>query len=123
MSGRLVEAHARYSIAGVTATVQKARWDFNGFEGTNKDRQEAELYELSYRFNDNVGVFSRYENINLAAEGGNESAEQMITTFGVNYWIVPQVVVKADVQNVNYKDSGEDDKADDSINLGIGWSF
>ena len=52
-----------------------------------------------------------------------ESAEQMITTFGVNYWIVPQVVVKADVQNVNYKDSGEDDKADDSINLGIGWSF
>ncbi|WP_372634316.1 porin [Alcanivorax jadensis] len=123
VSGRLVEAHARYSIAGVTATVQKARWDFNGFEGTNKDRQEAELYELSYRFNDNVGVFSRYENINLAAEGGNESSEQMITTFGVNYWIVPQVVVKADVQNVNYKDSGEDDKADDSINLGIGWSF
>lgn len=122
VSGRLWEAHARYTIAGVTATVQKARWDFNGFDSV-ADRQEAELYELSYKLSDKLGVFGRYENINLQAEGGNESAEKMVSTYGVNYWIVPQVVVKADVQNVNYKDHGEDDKADDSINLGIGWSF
>lgn len=122
VSGRLVEAHARYTIAGVTATVQKARWDFNDF-GTAGDRQEGELYELSYKVTDKLGVFGRYENINLDAEGGNEDSAQMISTYGVNYWIVPQVVVKADVQNVNYKDPTSDDKASDSINLGLGWSF
>ncbi|MCK0155184.1 OprO/OprP family phosphate-selective porin [Alcanivorax sp. S6407] len=123
VSGRLVEAHARYSIAGVTATVQKARWDFNGFEGTGADRQEGELYELSYKLTDKLGFFGRYENINLVAEGGNDTSEQMISTYGVNYWIVPQVVVKADVQNVNYKNPLDDDKAKDTVNLGIGWSF
>ena len=123
VSGRLVEAHARYTIAGVTATVQKARWDFNGFEGTGQDRQEGELYELSYKVTEELGFFGRYENINLVAEGGSETGEQMISTYGVNYWVVPNVALKADVRNVNYKDSTEDDKADDSINLGIGWSF
>lgn len=123
VSARMVEAHARYTIAGVTATVQKARWDFNGFEGTGADRQEGELYELSYKPAEKLGVFGRYEDINTVAEGGNESSAQMITTVGVNYWITPQVVVKADAQNVNYKDHSKDDKADDSINLGVGWSF
>ena len=102
VSARLIEAHARYSIAGVTATVQKARWDFNGFAAVDdaSARQEGELYELSYKPTEKLGVFGRYENINLAAEAGSETAEQMISTFGVNYWIVPQVVVKADVQDV-----------------------
>ena len=122
VSARLVEAHARYTIAGITATVQKARWDFNGFN-TAADRQDGELYELSYKATEKLGVFGRYENINLLAEDGTDNEASMISTFGVNYWIVPQVVVKADMQNVNYKNSTEDDKADDSINLGIGWSF
>lgn len=122
VSGRLVEAHARYTIAGFTATVQKARWDFNGYDAA-KDRQEAELYELSYKATEKLGVFGRYEDINTQAEGGNENGAQMVSTYGVNYWITPQVVVKADVQNVNYKDPAEDDKADDSVNLGVGWSF
>lgn len=125
VSGRLIEAHARYTIAGFTATVQKARWDFNGFAagGAMADRQEGELYELSYKVTDKLGFFGRHSRINLAAEGGDETADELNNTFGVNYWIVPQVVVKADVQNRNFKDGARDDKADDSVNLGLGWSF
>ena len=121
VSARLVEAHARYTIAGITATVQKARWDFNGFN-TAADRQDGELYELSYKATEKLGVFGRYENINLLAEDGTDNEASMISTFGVNYWNVQQVVVKADMQNVNYKKSTEDDKADDRITLRSGWS-
>ena len=117
-----MDAHARYTSGGISSTVQKACWDFNGFN-TAADRQDGELYELSYKATEKLGVFGRYENINLLAEDGTDNEASMISTFGVNYWIVPQVVVKADMQNVNYKNSTEDDKADDSINLGIGWSF
>ena len=124
VSAVLTEAHASYSIAGATFLVQHAAWDFDDTIGVEAaEDQNGLLAEASYKFNDKVGVFVRQTDVDYNAAGSDaENRERTDVTAGVNYWIVPEVVIKADYNDVSY-DAGGDDKADDAINLGIGWSF
>lgn len=121
-SARLVEAHVKYTVAGVTLTAQKARWDLDDKGLADARRQEGELYEISYKLTDKFGVFGRHENIDTTANSTTD-AYKLINTYGVNYWVVPQVALKADIQNVNNVGSNADDNLKDSVNIGLGWSF
>ena len=120
----LLEAHARYTIGGLQLTAMHAAWDIDSdaAEATGQDEQSGEYVEAGYKLFDELGVFARHTQYDLAERDDQES-EVLVNTYGVNYWVHPQVVLKADYQNVNYKDASKDDKVDDSVNLGIGWSF
>lgn len=123
-SAELVETHARYSVGGLQLTAMYARWDIDSdtarLAGT--DDQKGYLLEAGYRFIEEVGVFARHVNYDL--QSGDKTDEDVnVNTYGVNWWIHPQVVLKADYDDVEYKAQGKDDRKDDAINLGIGWSF
>ena len=123
--GVLVEAHARYSIVGATFTVQHAQWEFDKAIGNKAaEEQDGLMAEASYKLTDKVGVFVRHTDIDYN-DGGNdlENTERQDDTVGVNYWVVPHVVLKADYNDVSYDNVGKNDDADDSFNLGLGWSF
>ncbi|MDF1821488.1 MAG: porin [Alcanivoracaceae bacterium] len=122
--GELLEAHARYTLGGLQLTALHAAWDIDSdaAEAAGKDEQSGEYVEAGYKLLDELGIFARHTQYDLAERDDQES-EVLVNTYGVNYWVHPQVVLKADYQNVNYKDARKDDKVDDSVNLGIGWSF
>jgi hypothetical protein len=123
--GVLVEAHARYSIVGATFTVQHAQWEFDKAIGNKAAEEQGGLMaEASYKFTDKIGVFVRHTDLDYN-DGGNdlENTERQDDTVGINYWVVPRVVLKADYNDVSYDNVGKNDDADDSFNLGLGWSF
>lgn len=122
VSGRLLEAHARYNIGPATFTAMYAGWEFDENIGNEAAEEQNGWYgEAAWRFTEQVGVFARHTRYDTGA-GDSVESEVLANTLGVNYWIVPTVVLKADYDNVSYKGAGDDD-ADDSFNLGLGWSF
>ena len=95
-----------------------ARWDLGGAEpaAVGRDRQDGFYLEPSYRFGDKLGLFVRYsEWDNNGGSLADTTREQ--TEIGVNYWLNPNVVIKADYRN----QSGAVD--DSGFNLGLGYSF
>lgn len=122
----LVEAHARYTAGGLQLTAMAAQWDIDSDEAkaAGKDEQKGYLLEAGYKVTDKVGVFGRHVNYDNSAGSANATdTEVLVNTFGVNYWVHPQVVLKADYDNLTYKDPAKDDDKDDAVNLGVGWSF
>jgi hypothetical protein len=87
-----------------------ASWDIGGAAAAaaGADEQWGYYIEPSYKLTDKLGVFVRY------AEYEDYSGEGDATTVGVNYWPIDNVVFKAD-----YTDTS----SDESINLGVGYSF
>lgn len=80
-------------------------------------KSRAFYVEPSFKATEKLGLFARYNSWNTAANApGREDVHQV--NAGVNYWIVPAVVLKADVQATNLPgDEG------DGFNLGMGLSF
>lgn len=115
----LLEAHADWHWQSVGVRALFAQWDIDNDVANviGADTMTGFYLEPSYRVNDKVGVFTRYNNWNTAANAvGKEDDEQV--NIGINYWIEPRVVLKADVQNTNkLNDEG------DGFNLGLGLSF
>ena len=87
------------------APADAARAEQNGF-----------YVETAYRITPEIGLFARYNQWdNKAADSVDSEAAQ--TDVGVNWWLHPQVVVKADYQQ-------QSKTVDvDGFNLGLGWSF
>ena len=81
----------------------------------NADSLDGWYAEPSYKLTDKLGVFVRYSEY----ERADQLAREFETwDYGVNFWLHPRVVLKAD-----YTDSiGEGDESD-AFNLGLGWSF
>lgn len=124
-NARLIEAHARYSIAGLQLTAQHARWDIDSdvAEIIGADEQEGTMFEAGYKFINEVGVFARHTVIDTnAGSEDNLDEETVVQTGGVNYWPHPRVVLKADYQDFEYK-SDAGDGGENRFNLGLGWSF
>lgn len=113
----LVSAHAIYKSDTFGFRALWAEWDIDGddFDTAGADRLSGWYIEPSYKLTDNLGVFVRYSEYD---RGNKLNTEFETYDFGINYWLNPNVVLKAD-----YTDTvGEGDEGD-AFNLGVGWSF
>lgn len=99
-----------------------ASWDVDGagFEANGRDTQEGWYIEPSYKITEQIGVFARFSEYNNNA-GDSTSTDAEVLEYGVNYWLHPQVVLKADYTDYVNDNSGSTDS--DAFNLGVGWSF
>ncbi len=115
-SATLREMHAIYQVGGFQLRALHAQWtiDSDVAKAANKDEQKGFYLEPSYRFNDTVGVFTRYSKWN---NGSTSATEKKSTQVGVNVWMHANVVLKADYEKIS---AASDDKG---INLGIGYHF
>lgn len=117
-SATLFEAHGIYSMGPFSLRALWANWDVNGSEADliGKDSQKGYYVEPSIKATEKLGFFVRYSNWNNTA-GLSTSQNQEVTDFGLNFWLHPNVVFKAD-----YSDHAHGSDSD-SLNLGVGWSF
>ena len=74
--------------------------------------------------NFDVAPFVRYERIDIKQQEDPANGQlqdpnniERTKTFGVNFWVHPQVVLKADVQRYAI------DKSQDRLDLGLGFMF
>ncbi len=117
-SADLIEAHAIYNVAGFGLRALYAAWNVDGPEAEllGRDKQEGYYVEPSYKINDQWGFFARYSEWDNTAGLANSEASKVID-YGVNFWLKPNVVFKADFSTF------QEDTGNDSFNLGVGWSF
>jgi len=113
----LYEAHAIYQGEKLGLRAMYAGWDIDNlqFETVNSDDPTGWYIEPSWMLNKNWGVFARYSEVD-PSRGDRPTQKTEQIDVGFNYWLTPQVVLKAD-----YQDSRED--GSDAFNLGVGWSF
>jgi predicted porin len=118
-SAQLMTAHVDYHWQNFGLRVLGAQWDIDNAvaKATGADKLSGFYVEPSWKVTDKVGVFARYNQWNTAANQVGKSDDEQLNV-GVNYWIDPRVVLKADIQNTNQKN-----KAGDGFNLGVGLSF
>ena len=118
-SAQLMTAHVDCHWQGFGLRVLGAQWDIDNAvaKATGADKLSGFYVEPSWKVTDKIGVFARYNQWNTAANQVGKSDDEQLNV-GVNYWIDPRVVLKADIQNTNQKN-----KAGDGFNLGVGLSF
>jgi predicted porin len=116
-SATLFETHAIYQTGPFALRALWASWDIdgNGFSANGRDSQEGWYLEPSYKPLENLGFFTRYSEYNN--EAGINSNDVETWDYGLNYWLHPRVVLKADYSDIRNKGGN------DSLNLGLGWSF
>ena len=122
ISGQLIETHITYQVAGFGLRALYAAWSFDDEMNTieaGAAKQEGFYVEPSYRINEKWGVFARYNEWDNTADDSVDSKYTQ-TDLGVNFWLHPQVVLKADLQQQNHADGLTEQ---DGINLGFGYSF
>ncbi len=115
-SALLWEAHAAYQKGGFGLRALYAMWDIDGDEAQalGRDEQDGWYIEPSYKLTPRLGFFARYSEWDNNA-GDNTDTEIEEWDLGLNFWLVENVVFKADWAD---QKNGED-----SFNLGVGWSF
>lgn len=117
----LWEVHAAIQKGNFGLRTLYATWDLDGDgpKSVGADEQTGWYIEPSYQFTDSVGVFTRYSEWDNQA-GNSSDSEIEEWAMGVNWWLHPQVVVKAD-----YQDQDAEDESDefDGFNVGIGYQF
>ncbi|MFV1973691.1 MAG: porin [Thiohalobacterales bacterium] len=116
----LYEAHADIQRGPFGLRALYAMWDLDGDgpDAIGADEQKGFYVEPSWRFNDKIGIFARYNQWDNAAGNGSDSEEKQYNA-GVNFWPHPGVVLKADVQ----QQDNEGKKNDNGFNLGIGYQY
>ncbi len=127
----LVETHADIRRGGWGLRALYARWDIDSTtaEAMGADEQFGWYVEPSYRFEvpfgyddgyGELGVFARYNEVDENAGSNAVDGETEQIDLGVNYWPIPNVVLKADYNFINGEGQGNDDSR---LNLGIGYQF
>lgn len=119
-SATLLSLYADYQLGGFDLRALWASWDIDGKipAASGQDEQTGYYIEAGYKIMPNLGFFLRLAEYDNQA-GDNNASEVEVTTVGANYWLVDNVAIKIDYQDVDASPSG----GKDSINLGIGWSF
>jgi hypothetical protein len=105
----LWEAHAIYSIQQFMLKALYASWDLDG-EGpkaAGKDEQFGWYVEPSYKFNQEFGVFARYNFWDNSANSNIDTEYQQVDV-GINYWPHPNVVLKFDYQKQDTPDGANE---------------
>ena len=116
----LVEGHAIIEMGGFGLRALYAEWNVTGAgpEANGRDSQVGGYIEPSYRVNDSFGVFARYSSYDNE-DGNSTGSRKTQSDVGFNYYLDPQVVLKADYMSQS-NDSGSEQKG---INVGMGYSF
>jgi hypothetical protein len=98
-----------------------ADWSLDGPgpASVGADRQTGWYVEPSWRFNEQWGVFARYNRWDNQA-GDRLDSEYVQWDVGVNYWLHPDVVFKLDYQD---QDAPPGKREMDGWNLGVGYQF
>jgi len=119
-SANLYETHLAYNKGPFALKALAARWDLEGRgpKSIGADKQEGWYIEPSYKMNESLGIFARYSEYDNAA-GSSSLSEKAQLDLGANWWLSPEVVVKADYQFQNNKDK----KDQNGFNLGLGYQF
>jgi hypothetical protein len=138
--GQLVAAHMVWNRGPFNLRALWADWNFEGdgvggIEEKGADQQSGWYIEPSYKFspgNYDIGVYARYENLDGFAtkvDDDDINVEYQLGKFdewqvGVNYWPVPNVVLKFDYRERSHDQSLAAANFDfEGIDLGIGYSF
>lgn len=118
----LFEANIQYQINGFAIKALYANWDLNdkvNAISAGREQQLGYFIEPAYRFGqaNQFGVFTRFSLWDNNA--GDDNSDDAIKQFdlGFNYWLTPQVVLKADYQDQSGAGS------EDGFHLGMGYSF
>jgi phosphate-selective porin O/P len=120
-SATLFEGHIDYKhSSGFGLRALYAGWDLDNVieAGTEDDNQDGYYIEPSYRFGiakGDVGIFGRYQQLDLANDREEESY-----VAGIQWWPVDQVVFKMDYETREDEDANTDQ---DIYSLGLGFSF
>jgi hypothetical protein len=114
-----LHAELRKEPFGLRAVFAQWQLEGDGPEAVGADRQFGWYVEPSYRLTEKWGVFARYNKWDNQAGSGEFDSEKTQVDTGLNYWPVPQVVVKADYQWQD-NDNGKDQNG---FNLGLGYEF
>lgn len=120
-SGTLIEAHVDYQRNGFGLRALYARWDFTGdaVEAAGADVQTGWYIEPSYRLNDKVGFYTRYEEVDAARSQDQFNQWEV----GLNYWPARNVVIKFDYRDRSHNLDSQSGRDFTGIDLGIGYSF
>lgn len=113
----LLSAHAAYQSGPFGLRTLYAQWDIDGddFDAAGADKQTGWYFEPSYKVLPKLGLFARYSQWDTRA-GNSDDTEVEQIDWGLNFWLVDNVVLKAD-----WSDTRNSSK--DAFNLGVGWSF
>lgn len=127
----LLEAHADIQRGPFGFRALYARWDLDKHNDINasdpsakgRDEQEGWYIEPSYKTRigsipGEWGLFARYNVWDNNAGSSNDTEMKQINA-GLNYWPIPDIVFKFDVQSQD----NEGDKNDNGFNLGLGYQF
>jgi hypothetical protein len=119
--GTLVEAHIDYQRAGFGLRALYARWDFSGdaVEAADADRQAGWYIEPSYRFNQHIGIYTRYEQVEAARDRDNFDQWEL----GLNWWPHENVVIKLDYRDRSHDLASQSGRDFTGIDLGVGYMF
>jgi hypothetical protein len=120
-SAWLYEAHADIQRGPFGLRALYAMWDIDGSgaSAVGADQQDGFYIEPSYKITPKFGVFARYNQYDNAA-GNSADSEKKQYDVGFNYWLHPDVVLKADYQDQD-NEGGSGEK--DGFNLGVGYQF
>ncbi|HUP91443.1 MAG TPA: hypothetical protein VM074_04285 [Solimonas sp.] len=113
----LLEAHAIYRSGPLDVRALYARFGLSGAapEALNRDRQDGGYVEASFKLAPQLGVFARHSVWDSGGVDPETEAHQ--TDAGLSYWLVPDVVLKADWR---WQGGAADD---DGLHLGVGYQF
>lgn len=123
IDARLIETHAIYQNGPFQLRALYAMWDLDDAieaAGAGADEQEGFYIEPSFKLTEKLGIFARYNEWDNQAGDSSVDSEYEQIDIGLNYWLTPTVVFKADYQD---QDAPSGKTELDGVNLGVGWSF
>ncbi len=119
--GTLVEGHIDYRNGAFGLRALYAHWDFSGeaIEAAGADKQTGWYIEPSYRLNNKLGFYTRYEEIEAARNQDNFNQWEL----GLNWWPSPNVVLKFDYRDRSHDLASQYGRDFTGFDLGMGYSF
>ena len=119
--GTLVEAHVDYRRGGFGLRALFAHWDFSGeaVEAAGADKQTGWYIEPSYRLNNQIGFYTRYEEVDAARDQDQFNQWEL----GLNWWPIENVVIKFDYRDRSHDLPGQSGRNFTGFDLGVGYSF